>query len=104
MYHAPLSDAPAPKRAVLFYNPKSGGGKAQKFNLAEEARKRNIKPIELTAGADLEQMVRAAVADGADAVAMAGGDGSQAVVAMVAAELGLPYACIPAGDPQPFRP
>ena len=102
VYHAPLSDAPAPKRAVLFYNPKSGGGKAQKFNLAEEARKRNIEPIELTAGADLEQMVRAAVADGADAVAMAGGDGSQAVVAMVAAELDLPYACIPAGTRNHF--
>jgi diacylglycerol kinase family enzyme len=33
---------------------------------------------------------------------MAGGDGSQAVVAMVAAELGLPYACIPAGTRNHF--
>ena len=46
--------------------------------------------------------MRDAVADGADAVAMAGGDGSQAVVAMVAAELDLPYACIPAGNRNHF--
>ena len=101
-YHAPLPDAPAPKRPVLFYNPKSGGGKAEKFKLAEEARKRGIEPIELTRGTDLEHLVRSAVADGADALAMAGGDGSQAVVAMVAAELDLPYACIPAGTRNHF--
>ena len=35
-------------------------------------------------------------------LAMAGGDGSQAVVAMVAAELDLPYACIPAGTRNHF--
>ncbi len=34
---------------------------------------------------------------GADALARAGGDGSQAVVADVAPDCGLPYACIPAG-------
>ena len=101
-YHAPLPDAPAPKRPVLFYNPKSGGGKAEKFKLAEEARKRGIEPVELTLGSDLEQLVRDAVSDGADAVAMAGGDGSQAVVATVAAELDLPYACIPAGTRNHF--
>ncbi len=101
-YHAPLPDAPAPKRPVLFYNPKSGGGKAEKFKLTEEARKRGIEPIELTLGTDLEQLARSAVGDGADALAMAGGDGSQAVVAMVAAELDLPYACIPAGTRNHF--
>jgi diacylglycerol kinase family enzyme len=87
---------------VLFYNPKSGGGKAEKFHLAEEARARGIEPIELKLGTDLEQLVRGAVAAGADALAMAGGDGSQAVVAMVAAERGLPYACIPAGTRNHF--
>ena len=33
---------------------------------------------------------------------MAGGDGSQAIVAKVAAELGLPYACIPSGTRNHF--
>lgn len=100
--HVPLPGAPDPHHPVLFYNPKSGGGKAEKFNLADEARARGIEPIELKLGTDLEQLVRGAVAEGADALAMAGGDGSQAVVAMVAAERGLPYACIPAGTRNHF--
>ena len=33
---------------------------------------------------------------------MAGGDGSQAIVAAIAAELDLPYACIPAGTRNHF--
>jgi diacylglycerol kinase family enzyme len=100
--HVPLYPAPDPRHPVLFYNPKSGGGKAEKFHLAEEARARGIEPIELKLGTDLERLVRRAVADGADALAMAGGDGSQAVVAMVAAEQDLPYACIPAGTRNHF--
>ena len=99
---APLSPAKRPGRPVLFYNPKSGGGKAERFSLAEEARRRGITPIELSSGDDLEQLVRGAVDDGADALAMAGGDGSQAIVAAVAAERGLPYACIPAGTRNHF--
>ncbi|MBV9335290.1 MAG: diacylglycerol kinase [Solirubrobacterales bacterium] len=94
--------APPPEHPVLFYNPKSGGGKATRFHLAEEARRRGIEPIELQRGQDLEKLVRDAVAQGADGLAMAGGDGSQAVVAMVAAELGLPYACVPAGTRNHF--
>ncbi len=100
--HARLLRAERPSRPVLFYNPKSGGGKAERFHLADEARRRGIEPIELKRGQDLEQLVRAAVNDGADALAMAGGDGSQAIVAMVAAELDLPYACIPAGTRNHF--
>ena len=100
--HVPLADAPPPGHPVLFFNPKSGGGKAEKFNLAEQARARGIRPIELTLGTDLEQLVRAAVTDGADGLAMAGGDGSQAIVAAIAAELDLPYSCIPAGTRNHF--
>src|SRR5204862_5727448 len=42
------------------------------------------------------------MAKGADALAMAGGDGSQAVVATIASEAGLPYACVPAGTRNHF--
>ncbi|HKY17178.1 MAG TPA: diacylglycerol kinase family protein [Microthrixaceae bacterium] len=100
--HVPLPGAPDPVRSVLFFNPKSGGGKAERFRLADEARARGITPIELTPGSDLERLVRDAVAEGADALAMAGGDGSQAVVAAIAAEHGLPYACIPSGTRNHF--
>ena len=91
-----------PQRPVLFYNPRSGGGKAERFHVAREARARGIEPVELTPGADLEELVRGAVAHGADGLAMAGGDGSQAIVAAIAAEKGLPYACIPAGTRNHF--
>jgi diacylglycerol kinase family enzyme len=100
--HVPLPGAADPARPVLFFNPKSGGGKAERFKLADEARARGIKPIELIPGSDLEQLVRDAVAAGADALAMAGGDGSQAIVAAIAAERGLPYACIPSGTRNHF--
>lgn len=99
---APLPSQPPPQRPVLFYNPKSGGGKAERFALADEARTRGIEPHELHPGQDLEQLVRAAVAAGADGLAMAGGDGSQAIVAAVAAEHDLPYACVPAGTRNHF--
>lgn len=97
-----LPSAPPPKHPVLFYNPLSGGGKAQLFHLAEEATRRGIEPIELRRGQDLDELVRAAVRRGADGLAMAGGDGSQAIVAMIASEFDLPYACIPAGTRNHF--
>jgi diacylglycerol kinase family enzyme len=100
--HVQWPSAPRPAHPVLFYNPLSGGGKAQRFHLAEEARKRGIEPIELRRGDDLERLVRDTVRNGGDALAMAGGDGSQAIVAMVAAEHDLPYACIPAGTRNHF--
>ena len=100
--HVDLPRAQRPQHPVLFYNPRSGGGKAARFDVAREARRRGIEPIELRPGDDLEELVRDAVFDGADALAMAGGDGSQAIVAMVAAELDLPYACIPAGTRNHF--
>ena len=100
--HVDLPSAAAPRRPVLFFNPKSGGGKAERFTLADEARARGIEPIELGPPWDLERLVRDAVADGADGLAMAGGDGSQAVVAAIAAELDLPYACVPAGTRNHF--
>ncbi len=100
--HVDLPAAPTPARPVLFFNPRSGGGKASRFHLAEEARRRGILPIELGTGEDLRELVEGAIEDGADALAMAGGDGSQAVVAEIAARERLPYACVPAGTRNHF--
>ena len=97
-----LPVASAPKRAVLFYNPKSGGGKAERFQVAREARARGVEPVELHLGDDLGTLVRDAIENGADAVGVAGGDGTQAIVAAIAAERGLPYVCVPAGTRNHF--
>jgi diacylglycerol kinase family enzyme len=97
-----LSVAARPRRPVLFWNPRSGGGKATRFRLPDEARARGIEPIELGPGDDLGELVQRAIRRGADGLAMAGGDGSQAIVAALAAEAGLPYACIPAGTRNHF--
>jgi diacylglycerol kinase family enzyme len=100
--HVALPAAPRPTHPVLFWNSRSGGGKAARFHLCHEARTRGIEPIELTPGKNLEQLVREALDAGADALAMAGGDGSQATVARIAAERGLPFACVPAGTRNHF--
>ena len=100
--HVRLPAATPPRHPVLFFNPKSGGGKAERFGLAREAAARDIEAVELQPGQDLRELVDAAVRGGADALAMAGGDGSQAIVAAIAAEHDLPYACIPAGTRNHF--
>jgi len=94
--------AQRPERAVLIMNPKSGGGKAERFQLAGECRKRGVEPVLLQPGDDLLQLAEDAVARGADMIGMAGGDGSQALVASVAARAGLPYVCVPAGTRNHF--
>jgi diacylglycerol kinase family enzyme len=84
-------------RPVLLMNPKSGGGKVERFHLVEEARRRGIDPVVLAPGDDLRQLAEQAVAGGADVIGMAGGDGSQALVASVAARHGVGFVCVPAG-------
>ncbi|MGR7027050.1 diacylglycerol/lipid kinase family protein [Geodermatophilus sp. URMC 62] len=97
-----LPPAEPPRRPVVVVNPRSGDGRAARVGLTAAARDRGIEVLELRPGEDLAALVRSAVDAGADAVGMAGGDGSQAVVAAVAAETGLPYACIPAGTRNHF--
>ncbi|MFZ0040996.1 MAG: diacylglycerol kinase family protein [Solirubrobacteraceae bacterium] len=99
---AHLPTAQAPERPVLIFNPHSGGGKAVRFDLPGEARRRGIEPVEMVRGTDLTETVSRLLADGADAIAVAGGDGTQALAAAVAAREGVPYACIPAGTRNHF--
>jgi diacylglycerol kinase family enzyme len=84
-------------RPVLLMNPKSGGGKVGRFDLVEEARRRGIEPVVLAPGDDLLELAERAMAGGADVVGMAGGDGSQALVAGVAAAHDVGFVCVPAG-------
>jgi Diacylglycerol kinase catalytic domain len=85
------------RRPVLVMNPRSGGGKMERFALVEEARRRGVEPVVLGPGDDLSELARTAVANGADVIGMAGGDGSQALVAEVAMRHDVGYVCVPAG-------
>lgn len=87
---------------VLLVNPRSGDGKAERTGLVDTARQRGITVIELRADDDLEALADQAVTDGADALGMAGGDGSQAVVARVAARRDVPLVCIASGTRNHF--
>jgi diacylglycerol kinase family enzyme len=91
-----------PRRPVLFVNPRSGGGKAERAALAERARERGIDAVLLNQGADLESLVGEALARGADALGVAGGDGSLAAVAAACEAHGLAFVCIPAGTRNHF--
>jgi diacylglycerol kinase family enzyme len=90
------------RHPVLIMNLKSGGGKAERFGLAAECRRRGIETVVLAPGDDLLRLAEDAVARGADVIGMAGGDGSQALVAAVAARSGVPYVCVPAGTRNHF--
>lgn len=97
-----LTTATRPRRPVLVMNLKSGGGKAERFGLAEECVRRGIEPVVLLPGDDLQRLADDAVSRGADAIGMAGGDGSQALVAAVASRRGVPHVCVPAGTRNHF--
>jgi diacylglycerol kinase family enzyme len=101
---APIAgiDTGTAERGVLIMNPWSGGGKVEQFDLVTEAQNRRIEPIVLERGDDLRTLAETAINNGADVIGMAGGDGSQALVAAVAAEHDLPYVCIPAGTRNHF--
>jgi diacylglycerol kinase family enzyme len=91
-----------PRQPVLLINPRSGDGKAVRAALADRARERGVEPVVLGPGDDLATLVATAVDEGADALGMAGGDGSLATVAAAAAGRDLPFVCLPAGTRNHF--
>jgi diacylglycerol kinase family enzyme len=88
--------------AVLIINLKSGGGKAERYDLATQARQRDIEPVVLQPGDDLLELAESAITRGAQVIGMAGGDGSQALVATVAARHDIAHVCVPAGTRNHF--
>jgi diacylglycerol kinase family enzyme len=94
--------AAPPRRPVLFVNPRSGGGRASRARIAERARERGIEVIELNPDQNLATLVDEALAGGADALGVAGGDGSLGLVAAAAFANQLPLVCIPAGTRNHF--
>ncbi|WP_189214849.1 MULTISPECIES: diacylglycerol/lipid kinase family protein [Streptomyces] len=99
--------APAPARPFLIMNPRSGGGKVERFALQEKAERLgarvHVLDTERPGGEeDVVALARDAVRDGADLLGVAGGDGTQALVAAVAAEHGIPFLVISAGTRNHF--
>ncbi|GGR88721.1 diacylglycerol/lipid kinase family protein [Streptomyces nojiriensis] len=94
----------APRNPVLIMNPKSGGGKVGRFGLVEkgEALGARVVLLDPAVVTDVAALARQAVADGADLLGVAGGDGTQARVAEVAAEHDLPFLVISAGTRNHF--
>src|SRR5947207_6765344 len=88
---------PGASRGTLLLNPKSGGGKVERFDLVTEARARGIETIVLEPGDDLRELAVAAAVRRPRVLGVAGGDGSQALIAQVSVEHGLPFVCVPAG-------
>jgi diacylglycerol kinase family enzyme len=99
-----LFETPPPRRPFLIMNPRSGGGKVERFDLVRRATDLGAEVVLLTEGGpgDVTVLARQAVADGADLLGVAGGDGTQALVAAVAAETGTPFMVISAGTRNHF--
>ena len=95
---------PPARRPFLIMNPKSGGGKVGKFDLKRKAEALGAEVFLFGAGGpvDVAEVARRAVAGGADLLGVAGGDGTQALVAGIAAEHGLPFVVISAGTRNHF--
>ncbi|MFF7300061.1 diacylglycerol kinase family protein [Streptomyces sp. NPDC008265] len=100
----PEHSAARPERPFLVMNPRSGGGKVGRFHLAERARALGAEVFVLDPEQprDVTELARQAVRDGADLLGVAGGDGTQALVAAVAVEHGLPFLVISAGTRNHF--
>ncbi|MEV8593800.1 diacylglycerol kinase family protein [Streptomyces sp. NPDC052012] len=95
--------APPPRRPVLIMNPRSGGGKVDRFGLREKAERLGARVVLFDPERDdVTELARTAVAEGADLLGAAGGDGTQALVAAVAAEHDLPFLVISAGTRNHF--
>jgi diacylglycerol kinase family enzyme len=97
-------DAPPPQRPYLIMNPRSGGGKVAKFGLKEKAEALGAEVVLLEGPGivDVGQLARKAVAGGADLLGVAGGDGTQALVAGIAATHDIPLLVISAGTRNHF--
>jgi diacylglycerol kinase family enzyme len=84
---------------LLIVNPGSGGAADGAGELIDAAQTRGIEVRCLREGDDPGELARAA---GADAIGVAGGDGSLAPVAAACVERDLPFVCVPLGTRNHF--
>ena len=101
----PHEDAAAPQRQpFVVTNRRSGGGKVGKFGLQDKATAlgAEVALLEGPGVVDVAALARHAVDDGADLLGVAGGDGTQALVAGIAAGRDVPMMVISAGTRNHF--
>jgi diacylglycerol kinase family enzyme len=102
-WELPVVAATPPQRPFLVMNPRSGGGKVDRFGLVAKAEALGAEVGLLDRpGVDVQQLARDALRRGADLLGVAGGDGTQALVAQVAAEHDVPFLVISAGTRNHF--
>ncbi|MEV5240331.1 diacylglycerol kinase family protein [Streptomyces cinnamoneus] len=101
---APGVPVAPPRRPFLIMNPHSGGGKVARHRLREKATALGAEVVLLDPGRsqDVVALAREAVARGADLLGVAGGDGTQALVAGVAAAHDVPFVVVAAGTRNHF--
>ena len=98
-----LAAAPQ-RRPFVIMNPRSGGGKVGKFGLKDKAAAlgADVALLEGPGVVDVAALARQAVDAGADLLGVAGGDGTQALVAGIAAGRDVPMMVISAGTRNHF--
>jgi hypothetical protein len=96
--------AAPPQRSFVIMNPRSGGGKVGKFGLSDRAAAlgAEVALLEGPGIVDVAALARQAVDRGADLLGVAGGDGTQALVAGIAAARDVPLMVISAGTRNHF--
>ncbi len=100
----PEPRVPPPHHAFVLMNPRSGGGKVERYGLRSAAERLGAQVVVLDdhGEVDVAELARKAIADGADLLGVAAGDGTQALVAGVAADHDVPLMVIPAGTRNHF--
>ena len=100
----PEYETAPPAHPFIIMNPRSGGGKVVRFQLVEraEALGARVTLLDGDQNVDVVALAREAVASGADLLGVAGGDGTQALVAGVAADHGIPFLVVSAGTRNHF--
>ena len=91
-----------PGRPFLLVNPRSGDGSPTAHELVAEANALGVETELLGEGADAAELARASLARGATALGVAGGDGTLADVAQVAADEDVPFVAVPFGTRNHF--
>ena len=96
--------AAQPRQPFMIMNPRSGGGKVGKFGLKDKAIAlgAQVALLEGPGVVDVAALARQAVDRGADLLGVAGGDGTQALVAGIAAGRDVPIVVISAGTRNHF--